>query len=941
MKDSGVFLERVADLLLNLPEKESLYTLVVLPNRRSQVFLKQALAKSTVKDYWLPEMLTIDEMMTRLSGLTVADPLEIYFELYQIHRDLEKEKARSLDDFLSWAPLMLNDFADIDFALADAAKIFDELSEVKALEEWNLGERPLTEMQQDYLAFFRSLYAYYEQLQHRLLAQKIAYKGMAYRVAAEKMQNVKPKDLPWKRFIFVGFNALTSAEKSTLQALKSSFKVDYLIHADRYYFDADVTKHHEAGTFLRQAVRDFKEESPRWIDNTLLTKEKKIELYGVPGYVGQVKFAGQLLYEWLEKEKADPRQIAVVLSDERLLIPLLSAVPVKDDAGREFHYNVTMGYPLNESPFYDLIYRWTQLLILRHEDKSARISLPALEGLMQNPLAEMLSAKKLADFFPLTSFYAAAKEIEAAAPDVATRDFLRILFLEKDDPSLFMGQLKTLLQQIASLPSLKEKQNQLLRFQLLLMMQVAKPAAAFLHRVAPFLGYLSLQKILLQLISRKSISLKGEPLNGIQVMGMLETRNLDFDRVIVLGANEGVLPKTGFQESFIPFDLRNAFGLPLQHTHTAVTSYHFFRLLQHPQQVAIVYNTETNVLGGGEISRFALQIENELVQKNRHITFHKKTGIIPLSSLKEQGQHVVKKEHAIMQQLETLARKGISPSALNTFVRCPLQFYYRYVARIKIPEDFTVSIQSNTFGSVVHGVLEKLYKPFVGKPVDPEKLERRLSENLENFILQKFREEYGDHDLRSGRNILVYHVAKEYVARFVKKDRDWLQKEPRVLLGLEEEVKATTTVNGLQVRLKGFIDRMDQTVNDGSVRIIDYKTGKVEDSALRLKDWELVVSDVKFSKALQVLTYLWLYQKQPNSSANVTPGIISLRRADGRFIPVLFPEEISSPQELSGKIETLLHTVLSRILDPDQPFSQITDTKLCQYCDYKSLCNRK
>jgi len=938
MVDPKPFLDRVAEFLLHFKNGEALQTLVVLPNRRSQVFLKQALAEKASEDFWLPDMLTIDELMAQLSGLTVVDPLVAYFELFRIHREMEKEKARSLDDFLSWASLMLNDFSDIDFSLADAHRLFNELSEVKALEEWNLGERPLTEMQTAYLAFFRSLFNYYERLQIRLLAKQTAYKAMAYRVAAEKLLSGEVANVEWKNFVFVGFNALTEAEKQVVAALKEHFSLHYFIHADRYYFDSGGENRHEAGTFLRKITGFLKIEDPPWVEDLLLTQEKTIDVYGVPRQTGQVKFAGQLLDQWLSEEKIAAKNIAVILADERLLVPLLGSVPTADDNGEAFHYNVTMGYPLMQSPFYDLIYRWTQLLILRKEDETSRISLPALEGLMQNPLPEMLVGKRLSDFFTMNRFYASAEEILAAAPDEQVRNLFRILFSGWEKPSRFTSQLKILLQQLRELPALTEKKNRLLQFQLILMMQVVKLAEEIFREQEQYLGFQSIQKVMLQLMGRKEVSLKGEPLTGIQVMGMLETRNLDFDRVIVLGANEGILPKTGFQESFIPYDLRHAFGLPLQNTKTAVASYHFFRLLQHTQQIALIYNSEPDVLGGGEVSRFVLQIENELVERNPRILLNQKTVQVPISEPETKQEIIIQKEPAIMQQLKELAQKGISPSAFNTYVRCPLQFYYRYVANIEVPEQPEVSIQSNTFGSVVHGVLEKLYKPFKGKLIDGDGLEKGLQENLEKLLLLKFKEEYGDHDLSFGRNLLIYKVADKYIKRFVQNEVKLLRKEPRELVDTEKVIRAILEVNGFQVKIKGFIDRLDKHPGNGQVRIIDYKTGSVDQKDLKLRTWESVITEVKFSKALQVLVYAWLYNKE-NTGAEVIPGIISLKKADSRFIPVVFPEKTGFPEAVQ-KVETLLKELVATILDETNPFSQTDDTKICDYCDFKSLCNR-
>lgn len=939
ISEPNPFLEKIADFLIQSGSGDNLHTLVVLPNRRSQVFLKQTLANKTGKDFWFPDMLTIDELMTHLSGLTVIDPLVAYFDLFRIHRNMEKKKARSLDDFLSWAPLMLNDFSDIDYYLADAHRLFNELSEAKALEQWNLGERPLTEIQTSYLAFFHSLFGYYEQLQTLLLSQKTAYKAMAYRVAAEKMRDGDFETVGWSNFVFVGFNALTVAEKQVVTALKEQFLLHYFIDADRYYFDPKQKGTHEAGTFLYDITKSLKLDAPQWVGDALLTKEKEIEITAVPRQTGQVKYVGQLLYEWLVEEKADAKSIAVVLADERLLVPLLGAVPSSGDGGQAFRYNVTMGYPLMQSPFYDLIYRWMQLLTLRKDDASSRISLPALDGLMQNPLLEMMTGSRLSDFLTLNRFYVAADEIMEAATDETLKSLFSLLFSGWETPGQFMDKLKSLLVQFRELPVMSEKKNRLLQFQLFLMMQVVKLAEGIFYEQKEYLGFQSIQKILLQLMGRKEVSLKGEPLTGIQVMGILETRNLDFERVIILGANEGILPKTGFQESFIPYDLRNAYGLPLQNTKTAVASYHFFRLLQRTKHAVMIYNSEPDVLGGGEVSRFVLQIENELAKRNPNIRVSRKMINVPLKETGNPQDIAIRKEETVMQQLQKLAEEGISPSALNTYVRCPLQFYYRYVVKIDIPVQPEVSVQSNTFGSVIHGVLEQLYKPFKEKLIDAGKLKESLQENLENFLLQEFQKNYGRNDLKYGRDLLIYNVARKYIERFVMSEIGMLAKEPRELMDTEKKMQTTLNVDGFPVKLRGFIDRIDKNPDNGEIRIIDYKTGSVEAKDLKLKTWDAVVEDTKYSKALQVLTYAWLFSREHESGQIVVPGIISLKKSHGSFMQILFPEE--APFEgVLGAVEGLLKKLISQIFDDEKLFSQTDDDKMCEYCDFKNLCNR-
>jgi CRISPR/Cas system-associated exonuclease Cas4 (RecB family) len=300
---------------------------------------------------------------------------------------------------------------------------------------------------------------------------------------------------------------------------------------------------------------------------------------------------------------------------------------------------------------------------------------------------------------------------------------------------------------------------------------------------------------------------------------------------------------------------------------------------------------------------------------------------------------VMEKERDIAGQLNRMAQNGLSPSALNTYVRCPLQFYYRYVARVKVPEQPEVSVQANTFGSVVHGVLETLYKPFLGKLINHSVLLTGMEKNLDNLLQQKFTEIYGNHDLKNGRNLLIYNVARRYVERFVKADCRRLQKQPRVLAGTEQKVQAPLALAGSVVWIKGSIDRLDKEPEGGELRVIDYKTGTVKPEELKLKSWDRVLDDYRYAKAFQVLVYAWAYQNQQGDTAGITPGIISLKRADGLFMPVVFPDD-TGQQGAFAHTEALLQQLVGELLNPDKPFLQTEDPNTCRLCDYKSLCNR-
>lgn len=939
MQDQFKFLEKVATFLAQEPGKDLSKTVVVFPNHRSGIFLKKFLVEALPKNAWLPEILTIDDLMLRLSGLTLSDPLIIDFELFKIHRKIEGEHARPLEDFLSWAPLMLNDFSDIDYYLTDAKTLFSELTDIKALERWNLGEKPLTDIQKNYLKFFQSLFTYYSELKTALFKRNLAYKAMAYRHASENYVEVK-KRIEWEHFIFAGFNALTQSEKNLAASLKEDYRFDYLIDADEFYFENHNKEPHEASRFIRQALRSLKISEPTWIENKLVTGTKNIEVVGVPKYLGQVHYSARILQKWFSTENYNPTNTLVVLAEEDLLIPLLNSVPVKSGDEKAIQYNVSLGYPLSNGPFAHFVLSWLELLIMRDEDSGSRIPLTSLIALLKNPLIELLGydAAVLSKLKEISSFYIETDSLMEMEFPEATKSLFDILFQTLKKPDEFFMHLATFLQMIQKAPGYQEMSDTLLNFQLVLMFRLTKVLNIMLENPKQFLNFKSLQKIMNQVINRQDVNLKGEPLTGVQVMGMLETRNLDFENVIILGANEGILPKTGFTDSFIPFDLRRNHGLPMPYTKSEIFSYHFFRLLQRAKKVVYLYNSEPDVLGNGEPSRFIRQIEHELLGKNPNLSFNQKVINTPLRENAIRAEIKIEKTEAVFQKIKQLAQNGISPSALNAYIRCTLQFYFKYVLRIKIPDPAESSVRSDTFGNVVHGVLRRLYEPFTGQKINPDFLKKNLL-SLDTLLKENFKANYGSYDMNYGKNLLVYEVARAYIDRFVKNDLRSLKNTGRQLIGVEKEMRASFSFSNGTANIKGIIDRIDQKSGEKGIRIIDYKTGSVNGFELKLKDWNSLITDVKHAKAFQVLSYAWLYLANHPLSTQVTGTLISMKSASGKPEEVSFSGENHIDQMLTD-FEAQLNILLTGLFDENKPFVQTDDPNRCRYCDFKNMCNR-
>lgn len=934
------FLQKVASFLAKGTIKDLSKTVVVFPNHRSGTFLKKYLVEELPENSWLPEVMTIDDLMLHLSGLTLAEPLVIDFELYKIHREIEGDNARPMEDFISWAPLMLNDFSDIDYYLADAKTLFRELTDIKALERWNLGEKPLTEIQKNYLKFFQSLYVYYSRLKETLLKEKLAYKAMAYRYVSENYEGEVKNRIAWEHFVFVGFNALTESEKKLVSFLKTDYAFDYLVDADSFYFDNNKSEPHEASRFIWQALKSLKVSEPLWVEDELTTGTKDIEVVGVPKYIGQVTHAAQVLQKWFSTKNYSPTDTLVVLAEEELLIPLLNAVPVKTGNENALQYNVSLGYPMSDGPFAHFVLSWLEMLILREADSGGRIPLVSLLALLKSPLMEMLGFDEPA-MEPLkgvTSFYVANEELQRITFPEKTWKLFDILFRDLKKPENFFFHLGTFLQMLQASPGFQEKSNALLNFQLVLMFRQTKVLNVMLENQIQFLNFKSLQKIVNQVLNRQEVNLKGEPLTGVQVMGMLETRNLDFENIIILGANEGILPKTGFFDSFIPFDLRRSHGLPLPHTKSDIFSYYFFRLLQRAKHAVYIYNSEPDVLGNGEPSRFIRQIEHELTKKNPDISFSQKIISNTLQENKPETEIIIEKNNEVLNRLNQLGESGISPSALNSYIRCSLQFFLKYILKIEIPDPLENSVRSDIFGNVVHGVLKVLYEPFTGKRIDPEIMRENLS-HLDNLLKESFVKCYGSYDMNYGKNLLVYEVARAYIERFVKNDLSYLKKTERQLVGVEKAMKAPFSFSGGTVNIKGIIDRLDRIPGESSVRIIDYKTGSVNGSELKIKDWESLISDVKLAKAFQVLSYAWLLLANSPVAGHVTGTLISMKSASGKPETVSFTGE-NHVDQLLPDFENQLDILLSELYDSSKPFVQTEDKDRCRYCDFNNMCNR-
>ncbi len=936
---SETFLEKVAKYILEKTDGNPENSLVVFPNKRPIVFLKKHLLNFADKTVWLPDMMSIDDFMSKVSKTEYEDPLKIYFKLYDIHKSIAGDKARTADEFLNWAPVILRDFEDIDFSLADAEKIFSYLTDVRALEQWNTDGRPLTEMQQSYLSFFRSLHRYYEKLKNELAANNCGYRAMVYRDVAENIDSYI-KQFGWKRFFFAGFNALSKAEQKLIEYLNTNISgFHYLTDADKFYLDNPKQQQKEAGRFINKNISALKLNSPIPPENRLATSSKLFETVSVPLSVGQTLFAAQTVEKWLNNG-INPMDIAIILGDENLLVPLLDSLPDKiKDTDNKISYNVTLGYPLSNSPYQYFTNKWLELLNARQNEPSGKFFVPLINILLNSTIIKYIAddtGKKAGEIFAKQNIISITEtKLKEIFENMGFGEVAGILFIDITEPSKFISHLrklteiiKTKIENADSVSPLFSHQTELFRMQIVYLESI-------IEQYKNEISWKTLQKTVHRIFTTAKINLQGEPLTGVQIMGVLETRSLDFKNIVILGLNEGILPGNSFNETLIPFDIRQKFALPLPKDSTAVYAYHFFRLLQRTEKAVFLYNSEPGNLGGGEKSRFILQIEDELLPINKNIIYKEYFAESPVNKIDSSEKIDIPKEEKVIDRIKSIAQSGFSPSALNTYLSCPLKFYFRYILKLKEPETTEISVEADTFGKVIHGVLEQIYYPFIGKTIDTVFLENSI-DNIDRYLKENFEIHYKTPDLSYGRNALIYSVAKEYLIRFLKFDIGELKKETRKIVALEKKFEHTLNVNGNEIKLKGYFDRIDTNNND--IRIIDYKTGGVSPQELKIKNIELLTDEKKSEKAFQVLMYAWLFNKNSSGNNHLRTGIISLRNISNGYMEISIKDK--NTNESINDFEKVLIQTIEDIFNNNFNFTQTTDINNCKYCEFKNVCNR-
>lgn len=950
------FIEKLA-IHLNETYGENLSRLcIVFPNRRAGLFLRQYLSRLIDKPLWLPEIYALEDFVVARSTFQVPDSLSLLVRLYRIYQEAEQKNARPFSEFLSWGNILLADFDEIDQNLADGEGVFRYLDELKALRHWNPDGTPLTEFEKDYLSFYNSLAVLYRNFRESLLGSGQGYTGLAYKVLAENLTSADFSQ--WEKVLFAGFNALTTGEERLITHLIESGIGEVYWDADRYYMEDE---RQEAGYFLRSNFKKSAFSNSGWIGDELLTGSKEISVIGVPGNIGQAKLAGQLCQDLIRTE--NPSDVAMILVDESLMLPVMNSIPRELD-----HFNITMGYPLILTPVYSLIDAILRLWTGAGKYKSLAGSEGAssektkfhfrdVDRLIKHPYIARFAAidsvqsGKQADgrFYLLSDML--IRRLESGFPALAPY-FIEVLQTEQVQPSGVIRLIELLLEACRK-DFLATEENGTETH--VLDIEYLYHAARLIEQVKPLAepglinDIATLHEVLKSQVASTRLPFYGEPLKGLQVMGVLETRALDFKNIIMLSVNEGMIPKARHQNTFIPDEVRKEYGLHRYRERNAVFAYHFYRLLQRAENIFLLYNTEGGELGGGERSRFITQL---LYESRINPGIHIRETILPLPlPIQSELPVSIAKNDNIMEKLHEVASRGFSPTALGSYLACSLQFCYSHVLGIRESEEPEESIDAATLGEVVHKVLQDAYTPFLGKHLTAEDLKSAMPLTISS-VKAAFEAKYASRELESGKNLLVLKVAEGMIRRFMTAEIDYLRKLPgnrkfmEILhlesdLSREFEIIDKQTGELIPVKIRGIADRIDKV--DGQVRVIDYKTGIVQKQDVKLDDVSLLPEHGNPSKLLQLLAYAWMYLNSPDNKSytgSITSGIISLRYPSQYMIPAI----IGGKQELDAQMlqgfEEVLAGILEDIFDRERDFIQTEDKEICRNCPYQTMCNR-
>ena len=913
------FLDKIATILIEDYNKVLSKTIVVLPNKRAKVFLIQALKNQTEHNILAPRIISIEDFIQEISGLRTIDPIELLFEFYEVYLSVtEKANQQSFELFANWAKTLLQDFNEIDRYLLDPKHVLTYLKDIEDIKRWGIEVENKTQLLEKYIDFWKLLPLYYQSLYEYLFQKGIGYQGLIYR---EAVANLKPftEGIKDESYLFAGFNALNTSEEKIIQELLAIDKAKIYWDIDQVFFN---DPYHDAGLFARRFKENwkyYKSNSFDWIVDDF-SKTKNIQIIGTPKTIGQAKMVSGILESEINNNlNRSLEKVAVVMGDENLLVPLLYSLPADVSA-----LNITMGYSGKNNP--------AQLLI-------AKLFKAHTNALSRNSTSYVFYYKDVLDVLthPLVEPYIKAKDLVHV---INTNNYTfishqKMMDLNKSPSALFLllfqkwekgavcvlETISELLMCIKNNLSDDREEEKITKAFVFSIFKVINKLINYYSKHDAINNIITLHAIYKQVIDLAEVSFEGEPLNGLQIMGVLESRVLDFDTVIITSMNEGKLPAGKSQNSFIPLDVKRELGLPTFKEKDAIYTYHFYHLLQRAKNIYLLYNTESDGLDAGERSRFITQLEVEK-QPNHLLSHDVYHAVLPERAYQPL---VIEKTQKVLSRLEEIAVQGFSPSALTSYIRTPIQFYFQKILRIREVEEVEENIALNTLGTIIHGALESLYTPFIGKFISEMDLDHCIKK-IDSEVISQFKLIYKEGEIKKGKNYLAFEVAKRNVYNFLNMELASVKSGDAIkIIALESTFQRTITHPSLPfpVLIKGNVDRIEE--RNGVIRIIDYKTGKVEKRDVTLNAWGDLTGDIKNDKIIQILAYAYMYENH-SSNLPMEAGIISFKNLKSGFLPFNFKIDKESNEQINeGVLQEYIEQVvllLNEILDEKIPFTE-------------------
>lgn len=930
---------------------------IVFPNKRASLFFNEFLADQSENPIWSPAYLSISELFQQLSVLKLADSVTLVCELYKVFIE-ETKSSETLDEFYFWGELLISDFDDADKNMVDTEKLFSNLQELKnimsgydyldqeqeeAIQAFfqNFSIERRTQLKEKFISLWDKLGNVYNQFTYSLRTAGIAYEGLLYR---DVIQSVKSESFKYDKYVFVGFNVLNKVESSLFETLQADNKAMFYWDFDVYYTQTTGFKH-EAGEFINRNIQRFQSElKGQYFDN--LRKPKNIKFISSPTENAQARF----LPEWIsEVYSNNERENAVVLCNETLLLPVLHSIPKHVN-----NLNVTMGFPLSQTPVYSFIDALIDLQIIGYKHKEGCFIYDAVLAVLKHPYTRMLSANakdlersilETNKFYPLPS-------------ELRKDEILDIIFSPCSNLFSLCQYLKELISVAASLYREKDGSsddvfNQLYRESLFKSYTSINRISNLIENGKLDVRVDTFRKLINKILSSLNIPFHGEPAIGMQIMGVLETRNLDFKNLIIMSLNEGQLPKSGGDASFIPYNLRKAFGMTIIEHKNAVYAYYFYRLIQRAENVTLLYNSSSDSLNKGEWSRFMLQLllewPNEI--KKEYIESGQSPQTIESITINKSPNLLLELEY----KFDTLYNNSalLSPSALNTYLDCPLKFYYKYVAGLNKPNKVSSEIDAAQFGSIFHLSAQKTYEYLTSRDdlITKDVLESLMKNDvkLQSFVDFAFNNILfkSNDDLQpeyNGQQLINSKVIVSYLKQLLRND---IQYAPFQMIAMEKFISEDfpIIINGkkLNLRFGGIIDRIDR--KEDTLRIVDYKTGGTPETPANL---EALFTPSKKRPSHIFQTFLYASIQCKKESLKVAPSLLYIHHASSEtYSPII---EMGEPRKAKiavsdfsiyeEKFRDRLSLLIKEIFNPEIPFTQTKDIDFCEYCDFKTLCKK-